>query len=135
MRDFRLVKNDSADIGFATTCLIGGVITFSEFRDWLYFVIKNTDEVPNYFFDILDIEEKFDYTLQTARLLGFHPGWDATDIELLALDGVAFMRFPNYQTDASERDEAISALQKNPHVAKLFGEFFPFIDWSMPAEG
>ncbi|WP_052265441.1 hypothetical protein [Ruegeria sp. ANG-R] len=129
MRQFHLVKNDSADIGFATTCLIGGIITFSEFKDWLYFVIENTDEVPNYFFDILDIDEKFDYTLRTVNYLGFHPSWDASEVELLALDGIAFLRFHDHQTDASQREGATSALRSNPHVEERFRETFPFIEF------
>lgn len=129
MPRFHLAKEDSADIGFATDCLVAGIITFLEFKSWLYYVIENSEEVPSYFFDILDVEEKFDYTLRTVEILGFHPGWEATDNELNALDGIGFKRFSEFKTDAAQKETALQALEKNPHIEQRFREMFPFIDW------
>lgn len=127
MARFHLVKGDGADIGFATTCLISGVITFSEFKDWLHYVIENSTDVPGYIFDILDCKEKFDYTLRARPIVGFDPAWDATSDELTALEGVGFIRFPDFNTDASSKEQALEALERNRHVEGRFRELFPFI--------
>jgi len=129
MMRFHLTKGDSADIGFASTCLIGGVITFHEFKDWLYYVIENLDDVPSYIFDVIDLEEKFDYILKAGKILGFDPAWEASKRELLALDGIGYKRFKNFRTDASSRQNSLDALVENEHVESLFREIFPFIEW------
>lgn len=129
MRQFHLEKNDSADIGFATTCLVAGVISFAEFKEWLYFVIEHQTVVPSYIFDILDLNEKFEYTLKAVDHVGFNPAWDASEVELLALDGIAFLRSSNHQTDATLRDVAIAALAENPQVEERFRQTFPFIEF------
>lgn len=128
-RRFHVTKEDSTDIGFAVTCLIAGVITFEEFKDWLYFVIERSEEAPSYFFDILDVKEKFDFTLKVSKYLGFWAAWNATDHELDALQGIGFRRFPEFHSDASQREEALRMLAENPHVEKQFREMFPFIEW------
>ena len=128
-RQYRLTKGNSEDIAFATTSLAMRVLTFSEFKKWLYFVIERSDEVPNYFFDILDLEESFDYTLKVADYLGFWAAWDASDGELEALRGVGFKRFSNFRSDASHRNSALAALEANPRVEEKFRETFPFIEF------
>lgn len=60
MRKLRLNREDSTDIGFATSCLTASVLTFEEFKDWLNEIICATDDYPHYIFDILDLEKKFD---------------------------------------------------------------------------
>jgi hypothetical protein len=121
-------KGDSADIGFATTCLIASVISFDEFKEWLYLVIEKSDEVPSYVFDLLDVEEKFSYTLKTRDFMGFHPSWDCTVEEEMALDGIGFKRFENFRSDASMRADAAEALEKHSYIEEKFRNFFPFID-------
>jgi hypothetical protein len=128
-RPFRLTKTDSEDIGFASTCLVAGAITFSEFKGWLYFVIQHTDDVPNYFFDILDIQEKFDYTLKRHSIVGFTLGWECTRQEENALDGIAYKRNSNHDSDSVSRNDALIALKENPHIEKRFRDLFPFIRW------
>ena len=130
-RRFQLTKDDSADIAFATSSLIIGAITFEEFKEWLYFVIEHSDEVPSYFFDILNAREKFNFTLKVADYLGFWAAWDASDSELDALRGIGFYRFPEFHSDVVQRDQALKALAQNPHVEKRFREMFPFITWSL----
>lgn len=129
MKKFSLFKNDGADIGFSTSCLICGVVTFSEFKEWLYIVIERSDDVPEYVFDILDLKDKFEYTLNTGRILGFHPGWGGTDDERKAIYGIGFRRFPDFKTDAYLKDDALQSLERNHHIEQRFREMFPFIDW------
>lgn len=126
---FHMEKGDSADIGFATTCLIASVITFDEFKQWLYLVIEKSDEVPSYVFDILDVDGKFSYTLKTRDFMGFHPSWNCTTEEEMALDGIGFQRFDCFRSDVSMRDDAMRALEKHPYIEQKFREFFPFIEY------
>ncbi len=128
-RQYHLTKGDSEDIAFATTSLTLRILTFSEFKDWLYFVIERSDEVPNFFFDILDLEKSFDYTLKVADHLGFWAAWDVSDGELEALRGIGFKRFSNFHSDASNRKSALAALEANPRVEEKFREMFPFIEF------
>lgn len=129
MRKFRLTREDDADIGFATDCLIARAISFEEFKKWIYYIIEKSDEIPNYLIEIVNIDKKTDYTLKVNRILGFWPGWGAIDEEYLALHGIGFRRFPDHKTDAASRDQAVEALKRNPQVERKFRELFPFIEW------
>lgn len=126
---YRLTKGNSEDIGFVSTCLVTSAITFSEFKEWIYYVIQHTENVPPYLFDILGINEKYDYTLKRQSVIGFTPSWKGTKQEEDALDGIAYKRNPNYKSDAVSRDEALKALKEQSHIEKHFREMFPFIKW------
>jgi hypothetical protein len=132
-KPFRLTKEDGEDIGFASTCLVASAISFSEFKEWLYYVIQHSNNVPNYFFDILDIEEKFDYTLKRNSIVGFTPSWEGARQEEHAIDGIAYKRNPNHNSDSVSRNDALIALKENPHIEKRFRELFPFVNlWDIP---
>ena len=125
---FSLIKGNSEDIGFASTCLVAGVISFDEFKQWLYLVIEQEDELPDYIFDILDIENKFDYTLKMREIIGFHANWEGSEpAQSLALDGIAYKRDADYVSDAVSREQALTALQTHPEVEVKFKALFPFI--------
>lgn len=126
-QEFHLTKNDNADISFASTALIAGVISFDEFKEWLYLVIQNDDSCPSYVFDIIDLESKFDYTLKMGEILGFIPSWELNDDEEKALDGIGYKRFSDFSSDLAPRQVALAALERNPQVEARFRETFPFI--------
>jgi len=123
----RLEKNDCDDIGFARACLISGVVDFDEFKQWIYHVVEIQDEVPSYFWDILDIEDKFDF--KPLSIMGFNPYWQHTGTEEYALDGIAYKRRKDHVSDAVSSKAALNALVENPHIEKRFREMFPFIKW------
>ncbi|MCZ4283148.1 hypothetical protein O4H49_20385 [Kiloniella laminariae] len=127
-KSFRLEKNNSDDIGFASTCLVAGIIDFDEFKAWLYFVMENSDEIPSYFFNILDINEKFEYTLKRQEVVGFTPSWEGTTFEENALYGIGYKRNIAYQNDVVSQISALKALSKNPHIEERFKETFPFLE-------
>ena len=128
--DFKLEKNNSDDIGFASTCLIADILSFEEFKQWLYYVIEHADDVPTYFFDILDIKEKFDFTLKRHEVIGFTPSWQgSSDKEEDALDGIGYKRNSDFSSDASSKEAALKALSENPHIEQRFRDTFPFIEW------
>jgi len=126
---FQISKNDCDDLGFTTTSLIGNVISFEEFKEWIYFVIEQSNDVPDYIFDILDAKEKFDYTLRVSQIIGYNPYWECSKQERYALYGIAYKRNAKHESDAVLREEALKALEKNPHILQRFRETFPFIDF------
>lgn len=128
MANFYLIRGDSSDIGFASTCLAAGAISFSEFKEWIFFVIENSEDVPPYMFEILELENRLDYIRAAREILGFQPAWNADERELCALDGVGYKRFKNFMSDASGREKALKCLDANQHVEALFRYAFPFIN-------
>lgn len=129
MRKLRLNREDSTDIGFATSCLTASVLTFEEFKDWLNEIICATDDYPHYIFDILDLEKKFDYTLHVRRILGFQPGADLSQDEYRAVSGIAYKRFSGHRSDIARKDTAVAALTRQPQIEAMFRELFPEIAW------
>src|SRR5690606_32310383 len=104
-QSLRLEKNDCDDIGFAKACLFAGVLNFAEFKKWLYHVIENQDQVPSYFWDILDIESKYDF--KPLSVMGFNPYWNHTKDESNALEGIGYMRMADFVSDVVDREDAI----------------------------
>lgn len=87
---FRLSKEDSADIGFALACLTGGAIHFREFKEWLFHVIKHCDDPPAYIFDMLDVKDRRDFrALEIMRFVGISK---LTNADYDAIAGVRFLR-------------------------------------------
>ncbi|GAA0398495.1 hypothetical protein GCM10009133_04160 [Cocleimonas flava] len=120
-------KNDCDDVGFAKACLVSGILDFNEFKQWIYHVIEIQKDVPLYFWDILDIENKFDF--KPLSVMGFNPYWKHTKIEDYALEGIGYKRRDDFVSDAVPREKALKALEENPHIERRFRELFPFIDW------
>lgn len=46
----KLTSNNNEDIGFATDCLLMGVISLNEFKKWVYKIIEQykIDDLPIY---------------------------------------------------------------------------------------
>jgi hypothetical protein len=126
--DFQLTRENPEDIGIATTSLILGIITLQEFKEWAYFVIEHSmGDVPNYIYDIIELSDKYDYTLHVDKYVGFWPAWDATDLQLSALQGLGFIRFSNFFSDAIGKEDALKAFKECPEVIATFKKFFQLI--------
>ena len=126
---FALNKGNSGDIAFANAALTACAVSFDEFKEWIYFLIQECDELPLYVYSILDVKEKFDYTLRQQEVIGFTAYWDGkTKKEYYALIGIAYKRNVSHISDACDREEALQALRDNPHIEQRFRETFPFID-------
>lgn len=129
MRKLSLNREDSTDIGFATTCLISSAITFDEVKDWLNEIIATMDDYPLWIFDILDLEKKFDYTLHVRRILGFQPSACLSDADRRAIAGIAYRRFPDHHSDLAPRETALTALAQHQEIEARFRDLFPAIVW------
>ena len=126
MAGLRLLKNDSEDIGFVDACLIAGVITFEEFKCWLFWVVEIEVDAPNYVWDLMDLKEKFDY--KPLQIMGFNPVWTHSRDEDDALDGIGYTRYADFISDATSRNLALEKLADNPHIIERFRKTFPFIE-------
>ncbi len=122
----RLTKNDSADIGFALTCLMSGAIHFREFKEWLYFVVEHVDAPPNYIFDMIDVDQRIDF--KPMRIMGWTPSATLRDDEHDALKGIGFMRQICEHEDVISRQKAIEKLRANEAFHQRVKDFFPFLD-------
>jgi len=125
MKNLRLERDNPRDIGFVHACITTGIITFDELKDWIYYVIENYEDVPSYFFKILDLEDRRDY--KSLDILGYVPHWEFDDSDIDALVGIGFKRKKTSSDDHLTREEALAALQRKPHIEKKFYEMFPFL--------
>lgn len=125
----RLDKNDSADLGFASECVTGNIITFDEFKEWLNWIVEHTEGYPTFIFDMMDVQDRFDYIADEPEIVGFTPHWNPTKDEAKAVDGIGYKRFPNFNSDAAPKDVALAALERNPQIEARFRTLFPFIDY------
>ncbi|CUH51562.1 hypothetical protein [Shimia marina] len=124
---FSLTKNDSADIGLASTALTAGAISFEEFQSWINFVVEHAEDPPHYIFDLMD----WDRTEVTfiSQVIGWWPSADLKDAESDALVGIGFIRNLRGFDDHLSREEAIAILQANIKVVEQMRALMPFIDW------
>jgi len=129
IKKFRVSRDDCEDLGFATECLVSGVLSFDEFKNWLYEQIKVTDDFPVNLYDVLDIDNKFDYILNSHELIGFTPYWEKNSKEELALDGIGYKRQFDFSSDLSTKEKALQALLENPQIETRFRSTFPFIQF------
>ncbi|AGT05991.1 hypothetical protein cgp_2481 [Corynebacterium glutamicum MB001] len=68
-----VTQDDSEDLGFAFDCLIVDAITLDELKEWIYRVIVEMDEFPDYLIDITDVSHKHDLILGYQDIVGFWP--------------------------------------------------------------
>ena len=52
---------DSFLIGFIEEAYVRNAITLDEMKTWIYELLKQHDDLPPYFFDILDIETSCEF--------------------------------------------------------------------------
>lgn len=119
-------KNDSSDIGFALSCLIGRAIHFREFKEWLYFVVEHSDDPPSYVFDMLDVKLFVDF--KPYEIMGFVASGGLSTDEADAISGFRFLRGISDFEDRISRHDAIAKLRLNPDFERKVKSFFPFLN-------
>jgi hypothetical protein len=124
--ELRLTKNNDADIRYALASLLCGAIHFAELKEWLYFVIENTDSPPAYIFDMLDVKRKVDF--KPNDIMGWTPSSFISDNEMDFLTAIGFHRGINSFEDTMTREEATLLLQGGEAFYSKAKAFFPMID-------
>lgn len=127
-----VTQDDSEDLGFAFDCLIVDAITLDELKEWIYRVIVEMDEFPDYLIDITDVSHKHDLILGYQDIVGFWPYSTLKRTEETALVGIAYARFPDTRDDSISRGKARSALEKSTGLKERFARHFPAI--SIPVD-
>ena len=141
---YSLQKGDGKDIGIAVDAL-GIAINWSEFRIWIEHIVTifEIDDLPVYFFDLLDCENGSDMwdsnRWGTEKYFGvfrnFRPGWADSNEDDAVLWGIGYLRnhpdLPVIRTDIDQyvvsREEAAAALAHHPEVREWFDRFFEAI--------
>lgn len=130
MQSYKVDKDNSADLGFVYSCRLSGAISREEFKMWVYWVIEHSkEELPPFFFFL---DEVTFFSNEFYETVGFIPETDLNEDEESAIDGIAYLRGGHDEKKYDpriERDEAITALNKNPVIETRFREMFPFIEW------
>lgn len=131
MSKFQINRESCDDLGFAVRAMSSRIISIDEFKDWAYHVIENEniDDIPSYFYNLLEIKGPYFSARIIMDIVGFYPPWMSTDDEEDALYGVGYKRDVKFTTDAIRREDALSALSRNPHIEQRFRDSFPFIEF------
>lgn len=124
---WKIKRNDNQDLGFAINCLFAEAINLSEFKTWIEIVIRDlaVDEIPYYMYDLLE----FNAALADIYLtIGFNPHSKLSVTQQNSLIGIAFLREIDVFDSPVLKEQALQALEENPHILDEFRRFFPFIE-------
>lgn len=118
---------DSSVLGFALKCQIKGIITFEEFKWFLYEVIdkNNTQDIPVFFWDLIDVS--YEKMLHLEQIIGFSPYCTLSDDENNALYGIGYIRWDDYSCPINS-SYAMECLNENMHILERFKKMFTFIE-------
>ncbi len=124
---WKIEKEDCADLDFAISCLFSEAISLSEFKTWLAIVINEMpiEKIPLYIFDLIDFN---DALANIDNVIGFVAPTQLSTQQKNALVGIAYLRKINVYDPPVSKEQALAALNKNPHVLDEFRRLFPFIE-------
>ncbi|HEZ6779543.1 TPA: hypothetical protein WI781_000864 [Neisseria meningitidis] len=88
---WKIIKEDSDDLGFAIKCLFSQSIDLNEFKLWIEQVIRDMpiEDIPFYIFDLADLDEEID---NIYNIIGFVSSYSLSKLRRNALTGIAFLR-------------------------------------------
>ncbi|SHI99292.1 hypothetical protein SAMN02745244_01492 [Tessaracoccus bendigoensis DSM 12906] len=116
----------------ALSCLAAGAVTLDEFKGWIYLVLEQSDEFPDFLIDLIDVTHKHELLSGWRNLIGFWPTSALSPQEKNAVVGIAYARFEAFRHDTIRRGAAISALRESEALRTRFARSFPAI--SIPDE-
>lgn len=122
---WRVTIEDSSDLGFALECLTAWAVDLDEFKTWIYRAVVDLDEIHDHLLRLGDATNRFEPSLKWKELISFYPGGDLTARDSRAIDGIAYARNPDHESDATTRGTTLKALEASPHIIERFKFFFP----------
>ena len=124
---WKIIKEDSDDLGFAIKCLFSQSIDLNEFKLWIEQVIRDMpiEDIPFYIFDLADLDEEID---NIYNIIGFVSSYSLSKLRRNALTGIAFLRGIDVYDPPISKEKALKALEKYPEIYQKFQHFFPFIE-------
>ena len=124
---WKIIKEDSDDLGFAIKCLFSQSIDLNEFKLWIEQVIRDMpiEDIPFYIFDLADLDEEID---NIYNIIGFVSSYSLSKSKKNALTGIAFLRGIDVYDPPVSKEKALKALEKYPEIYQKFQHFFPFVE-------
>lgn len=124
---WKIIKEDSDDLGFAIKCLFSQSIDLNEFKLWIEQVIRDMpiEDIPFYIFDLADLDEEID---NIYNIIGFVSSYSLSKLRRNALTGIAFLRGIDVYDPPVSKEKALKALKKYPEIYQKFQHFFPFVE-------
>ena len=124
---WKIIKEDSDDLGFAIKCLFSQSIDLNEFKLWIEQVIRDMpiEDIPFYIFDLADLDEEID---NIYNIIGFVSSYSLSKLRRNALTGIAFLRGVDVYDPPVSKEKALKALKKHPEIYQRFQHFFPFVE-------
>ncbi|HEZ0780361.1 TPA: hypothetical protein WGQ89_000828 [Neisseria meningitidis] len=124
---WKIIKEDSDDLGFAIKCLFSQSIDLNEFKLWIEQVIRDMpiEDIPFYIFDLADLDEEID---NIYNIIGFVSSYSLSKLRRNALTGIAFLRGIDVYDPPVSKEKALKALKKHPEIYQKFRHFFPFVE-------
>ncbi|MGI3295308.1 hypothetical protein ACRPFF_04385 [Neisseria sp. SLRRB23] len=124
---WKIIKEDSDDLGFAIKCLFSQSIDLNEFKLWIEQVIRDMpiEDIPFYIFDLADLDEEID---NIYNIIGFVSSYSLSKLRRNALTGIAFLRGIDVYDPPVSKEKALKALKKHPEIYQKFQHFFPFVE-------
>ncbi|EGC56489.1 hypothetical protein M5099_06075 [Neisseria meningitidis] len=124
---WKIIKEDSDDLGFAIKCLFSQSIDLNEFKLWIEQVIRDMpiEDIPFYIFDLADLDEEID---NIYNIIGFVSSYSLSKLRRNALTGIAFLRGIDVYDPPVSKEKALKALEKYPEIYQKFQHFFPFVE-------
>ncbi|MBH2057045.1 hypothetical protein I7J22_05335 [Neisseria meningitidis] len=124
---WKIIKEDSDDLGFAIKCLFSQSIDSNEFKLWIEQVIRDMsiEDIPFYIFDLADLDEEID---NIYNIIGFVSSYSLSKLRRNALTGIAFLRGIDVYDPPVSKEKALKALKKHPEIYQKFRHFFPFVE-------
>ncbi|HGO9212997.1 TPA: hypothetical protein ACLBIP_000349 [Neisseria meningitidis] len=123
---WKTYKENSTDLNFAIGSIYCQAINLTEFEMWVEKIIREVDldEIPNYFFDLIDFQSLYDL----IDIIGFVPENNLSKNQDNALTGIAFLRGIDVYDPPVSKEKALKALEKHPEIYQRFQHFFPFVE-------
>lgn len=123
---WKIYKENSTDLNFAIGSIYCQAINLTEFKMWVEKIIREVDldEIPNYFFDLIDFQSLYDL----IDIIGFVPENNLSKNQDNALTGIAFLRGIDVYDPPVSKEKALKALKKHPEIYHKFKRFFPFVE-------
>ncbi|ENW2336019.1 hypothetical protein LBY69_001075 [Neisseria gonorrhoeae] len=124
---WKIIKEDSDDLGFAIKCLFSQSIDLNEFKLWIEQVIRDMpiEDIPFYIFDLVDFNGGIG---DIDNIVGFVSSYSLSKSKKNALTGIAFLRGIDVYDPPISKEKALKALKKHPEIYHKFKRFFPFVE-------
>ncbi|HFC3457455.1 TPA: hypothetical protein ACFIYI_001210 [Neisseria gonorrhoeae] len=124
---WKIIKEDSDDLGFAIKCLFSQSIDLNEFKLWIEQIIRDMpiEDIPFYIFDLADFNGGIG---DIDNIVGFVSSYSLSKSKKNALTGIAFLRGIDVYDPPISKEKALKALKKHPEIYHKFKRFFPFVE-------